>query len=680
MRFVSLLLVSVIAGSAISDESKAPGDRPLELVVMDPLCSEMACDCVEGYAQRDYEKLAAFLSEQSGLKFQVFYAESFDKAIHDEGVKHFDLVVGKDSVVRTQAKKAEQQLTPVASLTGADGSTTQHGLFVVRDGNPAKQISDLKGYTILFGPNDCDEKWAAPRKALQQQKVVLEEKPQTVPACSDGAKKLMEVGVDDKFAAVISSYAQPLLEGCGTVKKGDLRVVGRTEKVPFVAAFVSSKLDEATRTKVAAALDEVQYDINLLLALQSEGGFVKYERNNVPKARPTSWSGWRGPNRDGLVALPKSFPDEPQQVWSEYCFGKGLAGIAATDEIVVLAESVEFSTGGIRERQQRRMDYYRCLDADTGGSLWTGSIEVGDAKELDYGPSPRATPLIDEDRVYVLGAYGDLAALDIYTGQPVWKKNLLKEFGGELPEWGFSNSPLIVDDQLIVATGSTDAFLAAIDPATGSTLWKSPGRKPAYSSFVAADIAGKRQIIGYDEESLGGWDAANGERLWEVIPPRPNDFNVPTPIVLGDKLLVTTENNGTRLYSFDEAGRIRPEPIAENHDLAPDTSTPVVTQDHVFGVWGEMMSLNLGDDLKTEWIESAPEYESYASVVASDDRVLVTTTGGELILLDAAAGHYQPVSRFQLPDDGEVTAHPAIVGGRVYVRNASTIYCYDLGL
>ena len=101
--------------------------------------------------------------------------------------------------------------------------------------------------------------------------------------------------------------------------------------------------------------------------------------------------------------------------------------------------------------------------------------------------------------------------------------------------------------------------------------------------FIVSGLNGITQVVGYDAASLAGWDPQTGRRLWKLIPDYEGDFNVPTPIVVGNKLLVSTENNGTRLYGFDGAGRILPKPLALNEDLAPDTSTPVVCDGLLLG-------------------------------------------------------------------------------------------------
>src|SRR5215207_10483751 len=123
------------------------------------------------------------------------------------------------------------------------------------------------------------------------------------------------------------------------------------------------------------------------------------------------------------------------------------------------------------------------------------------------------------------------------------------------------------DDLLIVNPGGAGASLVALDCATGRTRWATPGSPAAYAAFICGQFGGRRQIVGYDQDSLGGWDVKTGERLWQLVPPTKGDFNVPTPIAVDGGVAVSTENNGTRLYRFDGSGRIVPEPAAQNADL-----------------------------------------------------------------------------------------------------------------
>jgi hypothetical protein len=164
------------------------------------------------------------------------------------------------------------------------------------------------------------------------------------------------------------------------------------------------------------------------------------------------------------------------------------------------------------------------------------------------------------------------------------------------------------------------------------------------------------------------------------VPPTEGDFNVPTPIAVNGGVLVATENNGTRFYRFDGAGRIISTPAADYQDLSPDTVTPVVTHGRVFGAHLGLHCLDLQNGLKRVWHRDDNTLGDYSTLIADEERVLVITISGELILLDAGANECSIISRLRVfTDDVEVYSHPALVGTRLYVRGGSSVVCLDLG-
>lgn len=272
-----LLLIAltafVVPFPAAAEEARS--DAPLVMVVMDPLARPLSCPCVAGYAQRDYEQLATALESRLGRKINLVFNESLVSALKNNTKGQADLVIGKQSVIEHDAKTASVQLRKVAMLTGKDGLTTQRGLIVVPSGAPAKAISDLKDYRVFFGPAESDEKHAAAQALLKQHGVETPEKLETAAACDEGALKILDLAKEGVHGcAVISSYAKPLLEGCGQVQKGDLRVVGETEEVPFIAAFVNASLPEALQQSLREALLKSSSDFALRRALETKRGFV----------------------------------------------------------------------------------------------------------------------------------------------------------------------------------------------------------------------------------------------------------------------------------------------------------------------------------------------------------------------------------------------------------------------
>ena len=647
----------------------ATGQPPLTIAVMDPLAAPLACDCVQGFAQRDYGRLEGFLEKRIGREVRVVYAAGLAAALRDAGGP-LDVVVGKASVVLADGRESGLTLRPIARLSGRDGATTLTGLFVVPAGDRARKLEDLSGYRILFGPAEEEEKHGAALAALKAAGVPTPASIETRGSCSTAACDALEATTKPGTAAVISSYALALLEGCETIDPGALRIVGRTAPVPFITVFAADSLGAATTTALCAALLEVGGQADLCTALETRRGFVAIA-DPMPVEDPATaeWPAWRGARRDGHAArLPEKLPAKPASLWVAPLTGSALAGIAATREHVVVADRSAADDE----------DVFHCFEAGIGKELW--ALRYPARGNLDYGNSPRATPLIRGGEVYLLGAFGDLHCVDLATGAVRWKKQVIEEFAAELPIWGMCASLLEVDGRIIVNPGGKSASLVALDAETGAIRWRTPGRPAAYASFIAGSFGGVRQIVGYDAKTLGGWEVASGKRLWTLAPPGEGDFNVPTPIDLGGRLLVATENNGTRIYAFHDGGAIIPEPVAQNDDLYPDTSTPVVTAGQVIGCsgQGELLGLNLEAGLETAWRIGDAAFEDYVSLIVSGERLLVTSARGELLLIEIEAPP-RIVSRLKALDSGEdIYSHPALVGDRLYLRGSSQLICIRL--
>ena len=268
--------------SLLSIHSLHANEKVLTLIVMDPLAAPLSCPCVEGYAQRRYEALAEHLKGSLGCEVQLVFASALGTALKETGSKA-DLIIGKDSTVRADADAAKLKVNAIAQLTDKAGSTMQRGLIVVNKADPAQAAKDLDGYTIIFGPSEAAEKHGAALELLKKANVSIPKTLHIDEACSDGACKVIDLGPKSKTAAVISSYAQPLLEGCGTIKKGDLRVVGETEEVPFITAFVNSELSQPEQQNLKAALLSGTATPELLDALESLAGFLAVDDTAAKK-------------------------------------------------------------------------------------------------------------------------------------------------------------------------------------------------------------------------------------------------------------------------------------------------------------------------------------------------------------------------------------------------------------
>ena len=298
--------------------------------------------------------------------------------------------------------------------------------------------------------------------------------------------------------------------------------------------------------------------------------------------------------------------------------------------------------------------------------------------KLDYGNSPRATPLIHGDCVIFFGAFGDLTCIEILTGEAKWKFNVKSYFHPEteLP-WGYCGTPLLVDDKLIVNPGAEDASLVAIDPMDGSLEWKTPGLPAAYGSFIVSRFGNRKQIVGMDATTIGGWDIETGQRFWKITPPYDSEFNVPTPINVNGNLLISTEQNGTRLYGFDENGTALEGPLAHNRRLTPDMSSPVVVGKHLYCVNKFLYCLDVEDGLKELWRIRDPALSDYGALIASKNRLLVIGNG-ELLLLKTDGSKTILARQKVFNSADRIYSHPALVGNKLFIRGETHLKCIEL--
>lgn len=383
------------------------------------------------------------------------------------------------------------------------------------------------------------------------------------------------------------------------------------------------------------------------------------------------WSQWRGASGDGHASgLPKKW-SQPKRLWRHELPAEGIGGVAATDEVVVVSS---------RETDDKA-DLFEVLDAESGISL--NKMSYRSEIELDYGNSPRTTPVIYDGCAYCLGAQGQLVCLDLETFGVLWKLHLVDDLGGKMPQWGYSVSPVCVDDQLIVQPGGLEASWVSLNLKTGKVLWRAKGRPAAYASPIVIEYRGRKQFVCYDAISLGGWSTSDGKRLWEMKPEIPKDFNVPTPVLVENKIVLVTENNGARVFSMvagqtDEPMSLKLE--ASSELLSGDAHSPVRVGKWVVGVDRDLVVLDPLDELKEVARFSDVALQKHCSLIVDEDRVWVCTGNGTQILLRIDSKGITELGRFQaMEKSGEIFSHPAFCNGVLYLRGPTWLDAYSIG-
>jgi outer membrane protein assembly factor BamB len=396
------------------------------------------------------------------------------------------------------------------------------------------------------------------------------------------------------------------------------------------------------------------------------------------------WTQWRGPHRDGVSAetgLLKEWPkDGPKLLWDArkvnggHSVGIGFSSLAiAQDKIFTIGD--------------RRNDggYVFCLEEATGKELW--KTKIG----RDQGDGPRCTPTVDGDRVYALTRQGNLACLKIADGSLVWQKDFKKDFGGHMMSgWDYSESPLVDGDKLVCTPGGKEAVMVALNKKDGETIWKceAPASSGAgYASIVIAEVGGIRQYITLLGKELGliGVNAANGKFLWNYKRIANGTANIPTALVNGEHVFTST-GYGTgaallQLVPKDGGIEVKEIYFLKGNQLQNHHGGMVMLGDYIYGGHGH----NQGFPFCLEWKTGKFAWEPQrgpgggsAAVLFADGCLYYRYESGVMALVEATTTEYKLLSSFKVPIDGNGWPHPVIHNGKLYLRGADQLLCYDI--
>ena len=413
-------------------------------------------------------------------------------------------------------------------------------------------------------------------------------------------------------------------------------------------------------------------------------------------AMAENWPQWGGAERDsvwreeGIVeTLPAVDPETGMLLrkWTAK-IGSGYAGPAVADGRV-------FVTDRIADQNLERV---LCVDAETGKELWKHEYEA--RYTISYPLGPRATPSVDGNRVYTLGAMGHLFCFDVATGHVLWQKDLPTDFGTKIPAWGMAGAPLIDCDQLIVLAGGTPgAMVVSLDKMTGKERWRAlEGPEPGYCAPVILEFGGQRQLIIWHPQAVVGLNRATGKTLWQVPFAVQSGLTIPTPRKIGTRLFVTNFYNGPLMIDLGTAG-VSPNVLwrtgagsteRKNDSLHAIMCSPIVTEDCIYGVgsYGELRCLGTKTG-KIVWEThdaTGPDRWWNAFLVPHDDRVVISNEQGEIIFAKLTHEGYKELSRAKMIEPTQpvnrrmtVWSHPAYAMRSVFARNDGELIRVSLG-
>lgn len=423
----------------------------------------------------------------------------------------------------------------------------------------------------------------------------------------------------------------------------------------------------------------------------------------------TDWPQWLGTKRDAVWSekgLVTSFPKEgPTVVWRQP-IGEGYAGPAVVGDKLYIMDRERTEPDSKNPPPKGTLpgvERVKCLNVADGKTVWTHSYDCPYVN-VAYPTGPRTTPVVEGDRIYTLGAMGDLLCLKAADGKVVWSKSFPKDLKAPTPAWGWSAHLLLDGDSIIALVGGEEQAVVAFDKTTGREKWKAlTTREICYSPPVIIEAGGKRQLIVWLSEALYGLDPASGAEYWKQKHPDVGEVARPavsiiTPKHAGDKLLISSFYHGTMCLKLDKdkpgttvAWRSKtsyPKPI---EGLNAVMTSLLVRQGHVYGIagMGELICQKLDNgDVVYNGTEIFGEKDAFCGSVFwvdAGELVYGLTDQGDLVILKLSPEKCEVLGKAHILETTHaakgrkaVWAHPAFANKRVYLKNDKEIVCVSL--
>lgn len=387
-------------------------------------------------------------------------------------------------------------------------------------------------------------------------------------------------------------------------------------------------------------------------------------------AGPRDWPMFRGPALNSRVVWSVGPLDwsvtPPREIWRQP-IGPGWSSFAVV--------------GGrlFTQEQRGEVEVLSCLDAQSGQLIWEAAQNTR-FSDVVAGPGPRSTPTFDQGQVFAMGAKALLTAHDAFTGRLLWKRDLMREVDAQLPVWGFSGSPIVMGDLVLIYAGGTDPHgLLALDRHTGQTRWSRPQRGMNFSTAQAVELAGVPQVLFASPEGLESLDPVTGGLLWTF---RPSVWNGPgkcQPQLVSPTGLVIPVGDGVGLARLEVEFREGEWRISEtwlSKALKPSFNDFVHFEGHLYGFDQNILCCISAADGRKTWKGGRFGFGQLL-LLEADRRLLIATEEGAAVLVEATPERFSELGRIQAVG-GKTWNHPVIAGPVLYFRNGVEAVAYQL--
>jgi len=411
------------------------------------------------------------------------------------------------------------------------------------------------------------------------------------------------------------------------------------------------------------------------------------------QAEPTAgdWPQWRGPNRDGistekgwLTQWPKG---GPKMLWKAKV-GSGHCSVAiAGDRLYTMGFLWKTNTDGkpVKDKDGKSIGSHvvYCLEASTGKEVWKYAYEF---PMVSSGDQAHSTPTVHDGFVYSLSVLGKLFCFDAASGKVIWSKDLIKDFNGKRPYYGYSGSPLIVQDLVVVMGGGQQGLVVALHRKTGQTVWQygkdgTAGDYSLHSSPVPYEASGKKSgIVICIPGAVVGVCSRDGKELWR----HPSDEapTMATPVVCGDKVFFSGSGAGRQAVLL-QLTQDQPKVVWQNKEMTQCWQSSVLVDGYLYGTH----AANGGDAKRTSvrcvaFDSGTVKWEQagfgHAPLIAADGKLIIMDERGELVVAEASPKEFKELARVKVLG-GRCWGCPVLCRGRIYCRNeGGDLVCLDV--
>lgn len=383
------------------------------------------------------------------------------------------------------------------------------------------------------------------------------------------------------------------------------------------------------------------------------------------------WPQWRGPGRDAISreqGLLADWTPPPRQIWLVKTPGAGYTPPSVAGGVIYL-------TGSAGAGKARVGTLY-ALDARTGAIAW----------QYEYGPEwgqnyelARCAPTVADGRVYVIGSMGRVVCVDARSGQRVWAVDTFERFKGKNTRWGMAESPLLVGKTVICHPGGPDAAVAALDAATGATVWTTKGLSDAsaYCSPALLTVNGRKQIVTQTENDVLGIDPETGAVLWKFAHRNTYAVHANTPVVFGKDLVIVSSGYGygTEGLRIGAEGAKRVWQVKEA-DCHFHGMVLLGERLYVTGSKGPLFCI----DPATGAVRSRTEAVGRAAIIAAGGGLIAYSESAKAVQAIKLDGDTCRVAGSFPVDFGshEHWSAPVVANGVLYIRHGEALAAYDL--